>query len=181
MKRYLLAGLALLGLGAAFASPARITPQSIIVNPAPNPQVGVRTWVDRTSYRIGQPIRISVSVTRDAYVYLFNINADGTMTTIFPNAYGSDNFMYAGQTRTFPQSGDGFTFTVSGPVGTDRVLAVASSQQLDMTDVYNTTSGDFYDVVPSSPNNLARALSIVVQPVPSYDWVTAITSYRVRY
>lgn len=180
MKRYLLLGLAVLGLGAAFASPARITTQSIIINPAPNPNVQVRTWVDRPQYRVGQQIRISVSVTRDAYVYLFNINADGRMSVVFPNAYGADNFMYAGDTRTFPSAGDGYTFTVDGPSGTDRILAVASTESLDMGDVYSST-GDFYDVMPTSVNGLARALSIVVQPVPSHNWVTGITSYRVRY
>lgn len=191
MKRFFplaLAALAL-GLGAVVASPARVGAQSIIVNPAPFTDLGVRTWVDRdptgqgtSSYRVGELIRVGVSVTRDAYVYLFNVNADGEISLILPNGYsGGENFLYAGETRTFPAPGAGYQFRVDGPTGYDRVLALASSEQLDMSELYDIQANGFYDVQVQGAPDLARALSIVVEPVASRAWVTDVVQYRVRY
>jgi uncharacterized protein with LGFP repeats len=180
-----------IGFGAivpAGASPARVSAQSIIVNPVPAEDLHVRVWVDRDPggygsavYRIGDRIRIGVNVDADANVYLFNVNASGEITLILPNGYsGGDNVMYAGETRTFPAPGAGYEFMIDGPAGVDRVLAVASTTPLDMDQIYNIESGSFYDVSVSGQNNLARALSIVVQPLPSDAWVTDVVQYTVR-
>lgn len=94
MKNLLIATSLLLGLSVA-AAQARITPQSIIVNPAPA-DLKVQVWVDRDqsgngtpNYAVGDRIRIYTSVTDDAYVYLFNVNPDGSVDQILPNRYAS--------------------------------------------------------------------------------------------
>jgi uncharacterized protein with LGFP repeats len=189
MKKLLSVAFAVLAAGVVSASPARVTAQSIIVNPVPSPQVGVRVWVDRdtggygnSTYRVGEQIRIGVNVTEDAYVYLFNVNANGEINLILPNAYqGGENFLYAGETRTFPAPGANFRFTIDGPAGIDKVLAVASTQPLDMGSLYDAASGGFYEVEVSGQANLARALSIIVEPIPAQSWVTDTVQYRVRY
>ena len=189
MKKLLLSVAAALLAGTVAASPARITPQSIIVNPAPSTDLSARVWVDRdpggrgtSTYRVGDQIRISVSVNRNAYVYLFNINSSGEVNLILPNAYaGGASYLYANEVRTFPASNAGFRFTVDGPSGIDRVLAVASSEPLDMSTLYSAAGGGFYDVQVQGQQNLARALSIVVEPVPARAWVTASIQYYVRW
>ena len=190
MKRLIPVALAALALGAAAtvtASPFRVSPQSIIVNPAPNPNVAVRVWVDRDPggygtavYRVGDPIRIGVNVSENAYVYLFNVNASGAVTLVLPNGYsGGEHFLYAGETRTFPAPGSGYQFTVGGPAGTDTVFAIASTRELSMHEIYDIEAGGFYDVTVTGGSNLARALSIVVQPLPADAWVTDAVQYRV--
>ncbi|MER3557744.1 MAG: S-layer protein, partial [Thermus sp.] len=92
----------------ALAWAQRITPQGIIVNPVPT-DLKVKVWVDKDPaktgqavYQVGEPIYIYVNVNQDAYVYLFNINADGEINPILPNAHELDNFLRAGETRRFP-------------------------------------------------------------------------------
>lgn len=101
--------LAVLGLGAALAQ--EINPQGIIVNPVPT-DLEVQVWVDKDPakrgnavYRIGESIYIYVRVNQDAYVYLFNINADGRIDPILPNPYERDNFLRAGRPGVFPGGG----------------------------------------------------------------------------
>lgn len=101
--------LAVLGLGAALAQ--EINPQGIIVNPVPT-DLEVQVWVDKDPakrgnavYRIGESIYIYVRVNQDAYVYLFNINADGRIDPILPNPYERDNFLRAGRPGVFPRRG----------------------------------------------------------------------------
>lgn len=180
MKRLLTTGLVGMGL-LAQATPV-FNPQSIIVNPVPT-DLSVQTWVDKdpngysnATYAIGENIRIYVRVNQDAYVYLFNINAGGQIDLIQPNPYSNQSFMRAGETRAFPAQGARYQFTIDGPVGTDQVLAVASRSPLSLAQIADIRSGQMR---LSGAGNLARALSIVVTPLPDRDWVSDTVSYRV--
>ena len=172
--------LAVLGLGAALAQ--EINPQGIIVNPVPT-DLEVQVWVDKDPakrgnavYRIGESIYIYVRVNQDAYVYLFNINADGRIDPILPNPYERDNFLRAGETRRFPPEGARYRYTITGPEGEDRILAVASRRPLSVAEILDVERGE---VRVQGWEGLARALSIVVKPVPARDWVTDVARYYV--
>lgn len=182
----LLLGPALFGLGAASAAP-KISAQSIIVNPVRS-NLGVRVWTDRDpggngtpGYQVGDHIRIYTSVSQDAYVYLFNVNPDGSIDQILPNRYASGaNFVKANTTKVFPGSGDGFTFDIAGPYGVNKVLALASETPLNLDRISQFRSGQpFADVNVRGQNNLAQALSIVVNPVAQDSWVTDTAYYSV--
>ena len=186
MNKLLLPTALLLGLSAASAAP-KISAQSIIVNPVQS-NLGVRVWTDRDpggngtpSYQVGDHIRIYTSVTDDAYVYLFNVNPDGSIDQILPNRYASGaNFVKANTTKVFPGSGDGFTFDIAGPYGVNKVLAMASTTPLNLDKISQFKSGQpFADVTVKGQNNLAQALSIVVNPVPQDSWVTDTAYYNV--
>lgn len=177
MRKLLLAAWA---LGAALAQ--QISPQGIIVNPVPT-DLQVRVWVDKDPgkrgqavYQVGEPIYIYVNVNQDAYVYLFNINADGRIDPILPNAFERDNFLRAGETRRFPPEGGRYRYTVTGPEGEDRVLAVASKRPLSLQEILDVERSQ---VRVRGAEGLAKALSIVIEPVPDKDWVTDVARYFV--
>lgn len=181
MKR-LITTTALLGGLLSFAAP-QITPQGIIVNPNPT-DLSVQTWVDRdpsgygnSTYYFGDNIAISVQVNQSAYVYLFNVNANGNIDLILPNQLNADNYLQGGEVRQFPQSGSRYQFNVTGPSGVDQVLAVASRQPLSLNQIADIRSGQ---VMVQGANNLARALSIVVNPLPANDWVSDAVRYNVQ-
>ena len=179
--RNLLFSLALLLGGTALAQ-AKISPQGIIVNPSPG-DLAVTVWVDKDPgrsgnavYKIGEPIRIGVKVNRDAYVYLFNINADGSVDLILPNAYDRNNRLRAGEARTYPPSGARYEFTITGPEGENYVLALASLKPLSLGDIADVKSGR---VNLRGLRNLSQTLSIVVRPVPNREWATDALRYYV--
>jgi len=172
--------LAVLGLGAALAQ--QLSPQGILINPVPT-DLQVKVWVDKDPgkrgtalYQVGEPIYIYVNVNQDAYVYLFNINADGKIDPILPNAYERDNFLRAGETRRFPPEGARYRYTVTGPEGEDRILAVASRRPLSLQEILDVERNQ---VRVEGTEGLARALSIVIEPIPARDWVTDVARYYV--
>ena len=172
--------------GTVFAqSQPQISPQSIIVNPVQN-DLQVNVSVDRggenPSYRIGEKIRITASVNQDAYVYLFSVHADGTIDLILPNQLSSGNvFLRAGESRNFPPTNGGYLLQVDGPVGQDKVLAVASKRQLNIDELVSFKGNQpFATITVTGQDNLARALSIIVQPVPASDWVTNVAYFQVQ-
>lgn len=185
MKKFLMIPAALL-LSTAAAAP-KISAQSIIVNPT-QPDLSVSVRVDRDpsgnqnpAYKIDEGLSISASVNRDAYVYLFNVNPDGSVDQILPNRLGGDNFVKANTTRVFPSPDDKFTFTVGGPIGQNKVLALASLTplNLDQISTFKTTQDQFATVNAKTQAGLAQALSIVVNPLPQNSWVSDTAIYTV--
>jgi hypothetical protein len=165
----------------ASAQDVRFEPRAIVVNPAP--EFGVTVFLDKSgevpSYRVGEEIRVSVRVDRDAYVYLYSLEPDGTVTQILPNRFTSDHFLRGGQTRTFPPSGAGYVFNVDPPTGLSKVVAVASTRQLDTQELAKFESGRAFATSDIGERGFQRAFRIVVNPVPQDSWVTATTYYEV--
>ncbi|WP_102125009.1 PEGA domain-containing protein [Deinococcus planocerae] len=185
MKKLLMIPAAML-LGTAAAAP-RISAQSIIVNPT-QPDLAVSVQVDRDAsgnsnptYRVGENIRISTTVNRDAYVYLFNVDANGEVTQILPNRLSEGNFVKANTATVFPAPGANFTFTVGEDVGLNKVLALASLTPLNLDQIssFKTQQDQFATVTARGQQQLAQALSIVVNPIPQNSWVSDTAFFTV--
>ncbi|ADV66377.1 DUF4384 domain-containing protein [Deinococcus maricopensis] len=187
-KHLTLIAAALATVSSIAAAAPQISAQSIIVNPAPSTDVSVKVWVDRDTsgtrvpnYRIGDRIRIYTSTDRDAYVYLFNVNPDGSIDQILPNHLQSGgNFVKANTVKAFPSARDQFVFNVAGPYGTNKVLALASTRPLNLQDISSFQGGQsFAQVKQDNQQEFAQALSIVVNPVPQNSWITDVAYYNV--
>jgi len=186
MKKLLTLGTLALVSGALAQTP-RISPQSIIVNPTPT-ELAVKVWTDKDTsgqnvpnYRVGEKIRLYTSVNQDAYVYLFNVNPDGTIDQILPNRYASGgNFLKANAVKQFPAEGDNFTFDVGGPAGLNKVLALASKTQLNLDQIsqFKAETQGFATVSVRGQQGFAQALSIIVNPVPANSWTTDVAFYN---
>lgn len=168
----------------------KITAQSIIVNPVVSPlKVNVWTAKDTTGsktpvYVAGDRIVLNVKTTQDAYVYLFNVDQKGNTNLILPNKFASgSNFVRANTTKSFPGTSDKFTFDIAGPAGLNKVLALASTEELDLNDIAqfkdDQQTGFATVTVTGGQTGLAQALSIIVTPLASKDWVTDVAQYQI--
>ena len=164
-------------LTATFAQNIIVNPQGIVVNPNPGFEVDVR--LDKggnvPSYQIGENISISVTVNADSYIYLFNVRSDGEIVQILPNNLddaGRSNYLYAGQTKTFPPTNANYTFQIDGPSGLDKVIAVASRSELSTRTLLNLVDNGGIYSSNIGESEFASALSIIVNPLPQGDWVT---------
>jgi len=175
-------------LAGAMAQRIVISPRAIVVNPLPEFEVEV--FVDRDpsgrsapSYAVGESIEIGVRVSEDAYVYLFSISAGGEVVQILPNRFdeaGRNNYLRANQTAYFPPRDARYTYVVDPPTGLAKVIAVASKRELDTRTLARfETERDFQATSDIGEEGFARALSIVVRPLPQQDWVTSTALYYV--
>ncbi|MBI4633307.1 MAG: DUF4384 domain-containing protein [Deltaproteobacteria bacterium] len=64
--------------------------------------LSARLSLSKTDVREGDEVQIFYQVSRDSYVYIFSIAADGSVTLLLPNALIPDNFAKAGTTYHFP-------------------------------------------------------------------------------
>lgn len=166
----------------AAAGPSELVDErDIVVNP--NPGFSLRVWVDRDPaktanpvYRVGERLRVFVRTSQNAYVYVFNVRANGSISLIVPNAYETENLLRAGQEKAYPGPGARYVLTVEGPAGQDRVFALASARRLSLGRIMDTARGR---VLVQGADDLGRAVSLEVQPLPRKDWVTDVAFFRV--
>ena len=165
----------------ALAQSVRFEPRAIVVNPAPS--FDVEVFLDKGGatpvYAVGERIAISVRTDRDAYVYLYSLESDGSVTQILPNRFDEDNFLPAGQTRTYPPRNGGYVFNVDLPTGLARVVAVASTRRLDTRQLARFQDGAAFATSDIGPSGFQDAFSIIVNPVPISAWVTDTAYYEV--
>lgn len=143
----------------------------------------------------GELIRFSVDVAVDAYVYLFDVAADGIVRQFFPNRVDGidDALVQASRGLRVPPEGARYRLSVEPPYGVGRVIALASRVPLDTRTLASlvdarpaaaspgTPCGDDCVAADAKPfADFERALAIIVQPLASWDWGTDVVRYRVQ-
>lgn len=184
-KRIVSVILAALLIGSvAVAQQGDISPQAIVVNPAPS--FGVDVWLDRDpsgatspSYPVGSRVSIGTRVDEASYVYLFDIRPNGEVTQIFPNRFDNNNYLRAGETRTFPPAGARYVFNIAPPHGLSKVVAVASKEQLNTSQLASFRREADFASSNIGEEGFIQNFAIVVRPVPQQSWVTDTALYRV--
>ena len=90
--------------------------------------LSVMTTVDRPDarYRHGDSLELTVDVTEDAYVWVFDTGTSGKVHQIFPNRHETDNFVRAGKPVAIPRDGANYQFLVSHPQGAELLTVIAS-------------------------------------------------------
>jgi hypothetical protein len=64
--------------------------------------LSAKLHLSKTDLKEGEDVKIFYSVSEDAYVYIFSVAADGSVTLLLPNANMPDNFTRAGKAQQFP-------------------------------------------------------------------------------
>ncbi|MCD5417146.1 DUF4384 domain-containing protein, partial [Candidatus Bipolaricaulota bacterium] len=147
-------------------------PVGIIVRPPDETGLSIRVWEDRGVYTINETIQIHFEVNQDAFVYIYNIDATGTVRLIFPNPFAPDNFVRAGK-HTIP---DGtYKLEIVPPPGTNYIQAIASPVPLDI--VPKLTIEIPFPILGTDPaafkaKLLVRLQGIAPTPVWAEDWLS---------
>ena len=107
---------------------AELTPAPASKPSASSPELAVRTTVDRPDARYGHGDRLvlTVEVTEDSYVWVFDTGTSGKVHQIFPNRYENSNFVRAGTPMDIPGRGADYELLVSHPRGTELLTVIAS-------------------------------------------------------
>ncbi len=143
------------------------TPLGII--PAPNPGgLSVSVWTDKQTYAVGENALIYFTVNQQAYIYIYDLQPDGVVRLVFPNAYSQSNFVSAG-THVLPDSG--YKFLITAPTGLEKLQIFASLVPLNLTP--STYSEPYPQVSPQGIQGQIMGIT------PQACWTTAWTSFTI--
>jgi hypothetical protein len=141
--------------------------------PQPNPQLSVSIWTEKSQYRVGELAVVHFFVSQPAYVYIFDIDPQGTVRQIFPNAYSPDAYVTAGQ-HVLPDKPT-YQLRVTPPPGTETLQIVASPTPLSFP---QGEANNPFPLLGEDPDQArARIMGIVPEPEPGQPtyataWIT---------
>ena len=137
---------------------------------------------DGGAYKDGDKVRLSVEVSEDAYVWVYDTGTSGKVHQIFPNRFEEDNRARAGEAVSIPGPEANYDFQVSRPQGRELITVIATTSdrplapQLLQTEV-SGGDGPFLALVGDAAS-VAKDLSISLRedhPV----WTKAQTTIRI--
>lgn len=117
---------------------------------------------NKSQYRIGDPMQIDFTVSEPMYVRIVLINSEGKIDTVFPNIYQPDNYCLPGKTYSIPAPGADFAINISGPVGTDKLRAMAAKNPIPADAMHFTNDGQF-DESRMVANSVKATLDYVIR------------------
>ena len=165
--------IALIAVSGLVAAQQTAAPLGVIPQPTPQP-LTVSVWTDKSSYTIGETLTVFFSVNQSAFIYIYDIQPDGVVRLIFPNAYSQGNFVSAGA-HSLPNGL--YQFTIAPPTGVEHLQIFASPVDLGLAPPY---FGEPFPMTAGAPEAAtsqiqAQILGIVPEPL----WATAWTSFTI--
>lgn len=143
-------------------------PLGIEVKPTGKLQISVQ--MDRgkfgATYRIGETAKVLYTVTAQqrvpcVYVYLFDVDAQGTVRLIFPNAFSTNNCVKAGNQHVVPDNPT-YELRVVPPAGQEAIQAFASLRPLDVKKLTNETFPLIGNTVEQARQSVENAILGVI-------------------
>jgi len=136
MKARLSISLTLILIGLVIASAIVMAdgapnPLGITPTPTPGQNLTVGVWTDKSTYMVGETMRVYFTVNQPAYIYLYDIQPDGIVRRVFPNAFSQSNFVYAGM-HVLPDK-PSYQFSVTYPTGVEKLQIFASPIPLSLS------------------------------------------------
>lgn len=164
---------------------ATVTPIPTIPEPNPTQDPGSPTTFaldlasNQATYRVGELVVLTVRAERACYLSLYDVSTAGEITQLFPNGYGKDNFLEAGQTFRIPSAYDRFDFGVNGPAGVERIRGICTVRNLAIVEPqYLDATGDF-PTIRLSPPQFDRFVREKFAQMPGEEWTAADVSFQV--
>ncbi len=114
-------------------------------------------------YRVGDKLRVKISLKKDAWVYCFNLANDGRLYWLFPNSHHPKAHLKGGSSHGIPGDLFPYKIEVQGPPGHELIKCFAVSRDV-ATDLPKELRG--FDPIYPLPKQMLRTLSPIFQQLP---------------
>jgi len=160
----------LIATSALVVAQGTVAPLGIVPTPTPTP-LTVGVWTDKSTYVIGENATIYFTVSQASYIYIYDVQPDGVVRLIFPNAYDQQNYMPAG-THALPNGS--YQFTIAPPAGTEQLQIIASPVNLGLTPPAYYEPFPLVGTTPQAATTQIQVQIMGIMPVPNYvsDWTS---------
>jgi len=157
----------LLGASVLVAAEGQPSPLGIVPSPTPG-SLSVSVWTNKSTYVVGETAQIYFTVNQPAYVYLYDLQPDGVIRLVFPNAYSQSNYVGPG-THVLPDGN--YQFMITPPLGVERLQLIASPTPL------NLAPSLYSEPYPQATPEGIQGHIMGITPTPTY--ATAWTSFTI--
>ncbi|HUH65510.1 MAG TPA: DUF4384 domain-containing protein [Syntrophales bacterium] len=143
--------------------------------------LSAKVSLSKTELKEGDDVQIFYHVSKDSYVYIFSVAADGSVTILLPNSNMQDNHARAGTTYQFPPSDSRihlkamFLPDYKEKSAEERIKIIATRQKEDLLSLgFREGIFQVYDAKSTGMiNDLVKRLN-QIEPT---DWTEATATY----
>ncbi|QAA77296.1 MAG: hypothetical protein BIP78_1530 [Candidatus Bipolaricaulis sibiricus] len=130
---------------------------------------------DKSTYTVGEPVRVTVTLSRASYVYLVELDAAGRAVFIFPNRWETSPQLPAGTTQ-LPRT-TAYSYTTSEPVGSEQIVGFAADRAIPF---FPTSFGTGFPILSTNGAFfLSQVRSWLSANVPSGSWAEASAPFTI--
>jgi hypothetical protein len=112
---------------AAFVLPV-VIPQPLL-NIPPQQPFPFLLAVDKAAYKVGERVTLAITSLQACYLTVLDVTPSGTIRMLFPNQITQNNAVAANQTVLISGGPSPVSLQVSGPAGTEQIVAICSTDQ----------------------------------------------------
>jgi len=130
--------------------------------------LSIRMWTEKEIYTIKEKVKVFLLPNKNCYVKVIYNDADGNVLQIFPNQHKKDNYFKANILYQIPDDSAPYEFTVSSPIGEEKITVFASTSPLGSSQV-DHFGPDFYKIEGNEQEYSfkTRGVKITDKEVPS--------------
>lgn len=154
------------------------------VYPEKGEGLSAKISLSKTDLREGDEVQIFYRVSKDSYVYIFSVAADGSVTLLLPNSNIQDNRAIAGTTYQFPPS-DGkinlkamFLPDYKKNFAEERIKIIATREKEDLLPL-GFREGIFQVYDSKSTSMISDLVKRIIQIDPT-DWAESTATYILK-
>ena len=145
----------------------------------------VRAEFNKQTFREQEEMEIKVSSSQDAYLHIFNVSDDNSVTVLFPNRFAQKVFIPGKREVTFPseeQRTAGIRLRVFTPRGhekaVERIKVIATTTSKDL--VKSRFKEGVFQVYDGKDTGLINDLLKELSLLDDSEWTEASLTYEVR-
>ncbi|HNS23253.1 MAG TPA: CARDB domain-containing protein [Candidatus Bipolaricaulis anaerobius] len=139
------------------------------------PALGFTVATNKSTYAVGEPVRVTVTLSRASYVYLIELDAAGRAVFIFPNRWEPSPQLPAGTTQ-LPRT-TAYSYTTAEPAGPEQIVGFASDRVIPY---FPTSFGTGFPILATNGALfLSQVRSWLAANVPSGSWAEASAPFTI--
>ncbi len=137
--------------------------------------LGFTVATNKSTYTVGEPVRVTVTLSRASYVYLIELDAAGRAVFIFPNRWEPSPQLPAGTTQ-LPRT-TAYAYTTSEPAGPEQIVGFASDRAIPY---FPTSYGTGFPILATNGALfLSQVRSWLAANVPTGSWAEASAPFTI--
>lgn len=154
------------------------------VYPEKGEGISLKLSLSKTLLKEGDEVKIFFQASKDCYIYIFSVAADGSVTLLLPNSINRDNFITSGKAFEFPTPQSKvklkamFLPDFKGKYAEEKIKIIATRKEEELIPL-GFQEGAFKVYDAKSTGMISDLVKKLNQLEPA-DWAEATAGYRIE-
>lgn len=146
--------------------------------------LSVKATLSKYSLKEDEAVKIYYKASQDAYIYIFSVAADGSVTLLKPNAADKDNHVKGGEVYQFPETGSGIVLMAKflpgfkGKQATEHIKIIATRNDNQLLPL--GFKEGMFEVFDAHSTSMVSDLTRKLNMIDPENWAETTADYTIN-